>query len=215
MSIKDDTEELKKLLNATMPDTTAVSQQLDQAELPEELEAEPLFEFDYDDEMKKAYDRARSTVLQIVKAVLPNEYKDYSYIKDKMKEDAKQLGKLYYQQLSIETMQKANMEAVAKGNAAARMFEVFTQLSKAHSDIAKQISDHMTVLRKSYIDMKFDIQSRQEEERYNNQEQVALLPEASTQQKPDNIHVGTRSLIEDLMKNKKAKAIRELHQSDE
>lgn len=208
MGIKDETEELKKLLNITAIDSNTVSQQITE-ELPEELEPEPLFEFDYDGEMKKAYNRASAAVMQIVKAVLPEEYHKHSYIKDKIKEDSKQLGKLYYQQLSIETMQKANMEAVSKGNAAARMFEVFTQLSKAHSDIAKQISDHQVTLRKSYIDMKLDIQTRIEEEMYAQNGQPALPGPENNQKQIDNIHVGTRSLIEELMQEK-IRSVREV-----
>lgn len=207
MKIKDESKELSDLLQATAKENSFVSSQLEDSELPEELQPEPVFEFDYDKQMKVARKAARKSIVKIVKSVVPESFADSDYIKEKIDEDADQLGKLYYQQLTIETMQKANMEAVSKGNLSPRMFEVFTQLSKNHSDIAKQITEHQIVLRKTYIDIVFDMKRKLEEEQ---QTQVGI----KTIEGPKNVgpaelntFTSTKELISKMHDLKKKKIL--------
>lgn len=207
MKIKDESKELSDLLQATARENSFVSSQLEESELPEELQPEPVFEFDYDKQMRVARKAARKSIVKIVKSVVPENFANSDYIKEKIDEDADQLGKLYYQQLTIETMQKANMEAVSKGNLSPRMFEVFTQLSKNHSDIAKQITEHQIVLRKTYIDIVFDMKRKLEEEQQSNIGTKAI--EAPQVHGPAelNTFTSTKELIHKMHELKKKKVL--------
>lgn len=206
MKIKDESKELSDLLQATARENSFVSSQLEESELPEELQPEPVFEFDYDKQMRVARKAARKSIVKIVKSVVPDSFANSDYIKEKIDEDADQLGKLYYQQLTIETMQKANMEAVSKGNLSPRMFEVFTQLSKNHSDIAKQITEHQIVLRKTYIDIVFDMKRKLEEERGQNGTK-AIEGQQSHGPAELNTFTSTKELIHKMHELKKKKIL--------
>ena len=208
MKVKEETKELESLINATSDVSKAVQQKLGTEELPTELEdPEPIFEWDGEKEMHIAVKKARKSIIVLVNSIVPKNYLDSNYIKDKLEQDAQQLGRLLCQQRSIELMQSTNMNAVGKGNLGARMFEVFTLLSKNHSDIAKQISDFQTSLRKSYIDIVLDLKAKIREENpdinnnlLENNESVKLENKSD---KFKNVFIGSSDLTKQLQNRKK------------
>ena len=79
-----------------------------------------------------------------------------SFVSDKMNQDSEQLAHLYYQYRKMEVMQEANMKSVQAGNISPRMFEVYTQMDKALSDLSKQISEFQISIKDNYAKIKFD-----------------------------------------------------------
>lgn len=202
MKLKDQSKELENLINATSDINAAVNTTLNSSILPEELEEpEPVFTIDYDSEERESKRKAKASIKQLIKAIIPKEYLNSQYIIDKINQDAEQLGKLYYQEKMIETTQRALISSIGQGNLSPRMFEVFTGISKNHSDIAKQISDFQTVLRKSYIDIVLDLKAKMEEEHKMHQlgqENPKAIENMPAENPFDRVFVGGRDLVEQL-----------------
>ena len=109
----------------------------------------------------------------------------------------------------IEAVLEANMDSIGKGNLAPRMFEVFTQISKNHSDIAKQITDFQVMMRKNYNEMKWDIRAKIDDDQNlpalnAKKEEVKIIDE----QKNENMFLGSKSLISDIVNIKKKEALK-------
>lgn len=204
MTVKDETKELQSLISNSNKDLNSI-QQLSNSELPTELEdPEPIFEWDGIQEMRISIKKARKSIEVLVNSIVPKNLIKSKYIQDKLEQDSQQLGKLICQQKSIELMQTTNMNAVGKGNVSPRMFEVFTMLSKNHSDISKQISEFQTILRKSYIDTVLDLKNKDNLENPNQmigQNSIQNIENKSDQ--TSNIFVGTSELVKKLQDNKK------------
>ena len=163
MKIKEQAQELASLLGATSPQTQispqpSTNQVVDDP--TEELAPEPAFDFNYEKVRKFYQKKAREEVKKIVKVVIAgDELKDdsfLSFVSDKMNQDSEQLAHLYYQYRKMEVMQEANMKSVQAGNISPRMFEVYTQMDKALSDLSKQISEFQISIKDNYAKIKFD-----------------------------------------------------------
>ena len=208
MTLKEERKDLQNLLNATTG-VNLTPQENTQPSTPiEEIEAEPLFEFDWDAENKKIRKRARQTIKKIVDLVLPKEIQNVSYIEDKMEQDEITLTALYTQQRASEVMQRSILESTAKGNNAPRMYEVFGQLSEKLMSINKQIIATETQLRKTYIDLKSDYREKQAEEKN-------ILPSQTTMLPSNYLAKGTKDLItacrnEMISNNKKVDEIEDV-----
>lgn len=163
MKIKEQAQELASLLGATSPQAQvspqpSTNQVVDDP--TEELAPEPAFDFNYEKVRKFYQKKAREEVKKIVKVVIAgDELKDdsfLSFVSDKMNQDSEQLAHLYYQYRKMEVMQEANMKSVQAGNISPRMFEVYTQMDKALSDLSKQISEFQISIKDNYAKIKFD-----------------------------------------------------------
>lgn len=212
MTLKEERKDLQNLLNATTG-VNLTPQENTQPSTPiEEIEAEPLFEFDWDAENKKIRKRARQTIKKIVDLVLPKEIQNVSYIEDKMEQDEITLTALYTQQRASEVMQRSILESTAKGNNAPRMYEVFGQLSEKLMSINKQIIATETQLRKTYIDLKSDYREKQAEEKNILPSQTTMLPSGNQN---NYLAKGTKDLItacrnEMISNNKKVDEIEDV-----
>ena len=195
MTLKEERKDLQNLLNATTG--VNLTPQNDNAQPQsspiEEIEAEPLFEFDWDAENKKIRKRARQTIKKIVELVVPKEIQGVSYIEDKMEQDEITLTALYTQQRAAEVMQRSIVESTAKGNNAPRMYEVFGQLSEKLMSINKQIIATETQLRKTYIDLKSDYREKQADEKNSLPQTTNALPSSTNQN--NYLAKGTKDLI--------------------
>lgn len=195
MTLKEERKDLQNLLNATTG--VNLTPQNDNAQPQsspiEEIEVEPLFEFDWDAENKKIRKRARQTIKKIVELVVPKEIQGVSYIEDKMEQDEITLTALYTQQRAAEVMQRSIVESTAKGNNAPRMYEVFGQLSEKLMSINKQIIATETQLRKTYIDLKSDYREKQADEKNSLPQTTNALPSSTNQN--NYLAKGTKDLI--------------------
>lgn len=199
MKIKEEKKELDDLLKSSAGNNITTDVSLD--ENPEELKEKPLFVFKYNKENKKYHIQARNSVRKIVSAVVKKkEYIDTDFIQDKIEQDAKQLGNLYYQQAMILAVQQSNMESIKNGNNSPRMYETFTYLSKSYSDISLQISQFETTIKENYSKIKFDMMDD-----IGCDDQKTISTDGNQKK---NIYLGTKSLIDDI-KMEKIKEIKD------
>lgn len=180
MNIKDNKAELEKILNLTntdipLPGTGGSGMDDD---LPE---PEPLFDIDYNKEDRKYRRKARRTVTRLIQHMIPTEYFEEDYIKDKMEQDIDTLANLYWQYEMNKVMIKANMEGTRIGGGSPRMYETFVQLSKNMNEINKQILQTETVIRQTYVMIKGEVQQMKQQnanikQLENQKENVLELP---------------------------------------
>ncbi len=201
MKIKEEAKELEALLQTPVTNQTPTqSQPID--DTPEELEPEPLFDFDYA-KCKKGYiKKAKNSIKKIVRVVIPDPNMiDYSFIADKIDQDANQLGFLYYQEAKTEVMQDANMKTVQAGNPSPRMFETFSILTKTLTDLSKQISDFEISIKENYAKIKFDAIEEQE---FNAPMNTPTLPKnQQTDMEKQGIFIGTAAINKSIQEKKK------------
>jgi hypothetical protein len=207
MKAKDESKELQDLINMSGLSFDQAKTIIDKN--PEELNPEPIFEIDYKKEKKKYKKKARRDVINLVKSIVPNDVIESPIIQNKIEQDTGQLANLYWQQKMIEAVLEANMDSIGKGNLAPRMFEVFTQISKNHSDIAKQITDFQVMMRKNYNEMKWDIRAKIDDDQNlpmltDKKDDVKIIDE----QKNENMFLGSKSLISDIVNIKKKEALK-------
>lgn len=135
------------------------------ADIPEELqEPDPIFFVEHEEILKANENKAYKSIQQIVNTIVPDYYQGNPVIKDKMKQDASQLGQLYYQQSMNNIMIKAIMDTIAKGAIEAKMFDSYTKLMSIAKEFNKQINEMQNQFRKYYIDTYLDLQHKEEED---------------------------------------------------
>lgn len=205
MKIKEESRALEGLVE-NMMNSGSYNQISLSNDPPEFEEPKPIVEIDFKRKTKEFKRKARNSILQIIKNIMPDDMIQNQYVQDKLNQDAEQLGKLYFQEYLIETTQQIQVDSITRGNLSPRMFEVFATISKNHSDIAKQISDFQTILRKSYIDMKIDIRNAKQTDQEAIEEfSNKILPNNVN---PEQIFVGSKDLIS-IIKKKKELSMRQ------
>lgn len=185
-TIKQDRKDLEALLNgispiqasspaAPQPSTlqttpvtqTPVSATVVDATAGTPLAEEKIFDFDIDSVRKGLRKKARKTILNIVKHILPEDMIEEEYIQDKIEQDIETLTDLYMQAESNKIMQGSIINSVSRGNNMPRMYEVFGQLTDKISGINKQIISTEQTIRKTYVDLKFEIRDKMSEDLAN------------------------------------------------
>ena len=204
-TIKQDRKDLEALLNGISPiQSSPTTQSTVQAPVGQPvaatvvdttadtpLAAEKIFDFDIDAVRKGLRKKARKTVLNIVKHILPDDMIEEEYVQDKIEQDIETLTDLYMQAESNKIMQGSIINSVSRGNNMPRMYEVFGQLTDKISGINKQIISTEQTIRKTYVDLKFEIRDKIAEDIGNNDNNQ--LARSSTKQLENNSVIVTSS----------------------
>ena len=204
-TIKQDRKDLEALLNGISPiQSSPTAQPTAQAPVGQPvaatvvdttadtpLAAEKIFDFDIDAVRKGLRKKARKTVLNIVKHILPDDMIEEEYVQDKIEQDIETLTDLYMQAESNKIMQGSIINSVSRGNNMPRMYEVFGQLTDKISGINKQIISTEQTIRKTYVDLKFEIRDKIAEDIGNNDNNQ--LASSSTKQLENNSVIVTSS----------------------
>lgn len=204
-TIKQDRKDLEALLNGISPiQSSPTTQPTVQAPVGQPvaatvvdttadtpLAAEKIFDFDIDAVRKGLRKKARKTVLNIVKHILPDDMIEEEYVQDKIEQDIETLTDLYMQAESNKIMQGSIINSVSRGNNMPRMYEVFGQLTDKISGINKQIISTEQTIRKTYVDLKFEIRDKIAEDIGNNDNNQ--LASSSTKQLENNSVIVTSS----------------------
>lgn len=204
-TIKQDRKDLEALLNGISPiQSSPTTQPTVQAPVGQPvaatvvdttadtpLAAEKIFDFDIDAVRKGLRKKARKTVLNIVKHILPDDMIEEEYVQDKIEQDIETLTDLYMQAESNKIMQGSIINSVSRGNNMPRMYEVFGQLTDKISGINKQIISTEQTIRKTYVDLKFEIRDKIAEDIGNNGNNQ--LASSSTKQLENNSVIVTSS----------------------
>lgn len=229
-TIKQDRKDLEMLLNGIDPVQTSTPVSSLQVQAPPQaapqtvvdntadssLTTEKIFEFDYDALKKSLKKKARKTVVNITKHILPEELLNEEYIKDKMEQDIDTFTDLYMQVESNNMMQRSILDTVSRGNTMPRMYEVFAQLTDKIQAVNKQIVATEQQLRKTYLDLKFEIKDK-ESEMLDRTQQQQLTTSQEIQEDKSKIITSSTQLIQmakqmhkdKIMKAKETKFVEE------
>ena len=180
------------------------------------LEPERLFEFDYDSMRKTLRKKARKTLQNLTKHILTDQMLESEYVKDKIEQDIESLTDLYMQVESNNIMQRSILDTVSRGNTMPRMYEVFGQLTDKIQAINKQILATESQIRKTYIDLKFEIKDKEAELIEAAQNNSNALT-TSQPQGNQNIVTSSKQLIEMAKKKhmEKLNSIKEIECTEE
>ena len=136
-----------------------------ETDIPYELqEPDPIFVISHDEILNNNEAKALKSVQHIVNTIVPKNYQDNPIIKDKISQDAEQLGQLYYQQHMNNIIIKTIMDTIAKGDTTAKLFDSYTRLMSIAKDFNKQINEMQNQFRKYYIDTYLDLQHKEDED---------------------------------------------------
>ena len=224
-TIKQDRKDLEMLLNGVAPIANtftqqSVNQQTSQVNAPQKpasvvdntqgtnLESERIFDFDYDALRKGLKKKAKKTIQNITKHILTDDLLEEEYVKDKIEQDVETLTDLYMQAESNNVMQRSILDTVSRGNTMPRMYEVFGQLTDKIQAINKQILATENQIRKTYIDLKFEIKDKNAE--IINQQGAAALPNNSINK---NMITSSTQLI-DMAKKKHLEKLKEAKETE-
>jgi len=174
-TIKTDRIDFEKLLNGVDPvgqsivsEQSSPTQPATQAVIDNTTTAETLqqrmFMFNSEQQKKGLRKKARKTILNVVKHIIPNDIIEEEYVQDKIEQDIETMAALYLQLETNTVMQQSIVEMVSTGNAAPRMYEVFGQLTDKIQSINKQIFDTEQRIRKTYVDLKYEIRDKMNED---------------------------------------------------
>lgn len=194
--------------------------------IPDELQDEPIFEIDYKSEQERCIDKAKRSIMIVVREVVPEAMQDSELIIDKIDQDAEQLGNLYYQYIKKETYHQALMDLIARGNHNVKMFETCEKISRSLEDLGSKINELQNQFRKYYIDTYMDMQHKEQEDEYNQENPDFKKVEAPKRESApalptslDNRIVGTETVTKTLNEQKKqrlkAMAMAETKQAEE
>ena len=203
MKIKEQAQELQALLSSTskpQEPQAVVGNVVD--DTPEELEPEPLFEINYDKCKRGFIQKAKNSIKKIVRAVINNpDVVDLDFIKDKIEQDAEQLGFLYHQQKLHELTQQAGIESVRTGNISPRMIEVIATVGKNLMDISKQIAEFQISIKENYAKIKFD---SIEDRGFSSAGALSSDSDGNKELEDQNIFIGSKSLNQSIQEQKRA-----------
>lgn len=188
--------------------------------IPEELQDEPIFTMDYKSEQQRCISKAKQSILIIVKQVVPEQLQQMPLIRDKINQDAEQLGNLYYQYQKKETYHQALMDVIARGDHSPKAFDVCEKISASLENLGTAITNTQNQLRKYYIDAYKDLQYKVDEDEVleakaqmkglvdddDSPKLISPMPEVNNQNaKLENRMVGTESLSRTLAEMRKRK----------
>ena len=192
MKIKDERDELEKILNVS---SEKIGLEPTASDTPE-LKMEPTFTIDFEALQKDCDKKAKRMIHNATGFMFSDELvRDNPYLKNKMQVDIISLSGMMYQLSVNETMQKALMEEVRSGAMHPRMFEVFGQLSKTIGDLNKQLLQTVEAIKSTYRDLKVDIREK-------NQDQAALGQGGLVKNSQGILALGTKELIREAKKLK-------------
>lgn len=214
-TIKNTTAQLGNLINqmngnsmqpAGVPSGVAID---DDSMAASMLDMPPAFEMNYKSIKKQCIKKAKDSIKLLVKDIVPENMQQTAIILDKINQDAEQLGNLYYEYEKNDKVVQALMDAIARGEINAKLFDVYTKFSKINQDLSRQITDTQNQLRKYYIDTYLDVQQKADNDALPPADtKMTALPSSNhTQYVPGgdngNIIVGTEDITKMLNQRKK------------
>jgi hypothetical protein len=166
---------------------------------------EKQFDFDYDGTKKALRKRARKTLNNIVKHILPDSMLEEEYVKDKMEQDIDTLSDLYYQFELNNVMQRSIVENVSRGNTMPRMYEVFSGMTDRLQALNKQIVSTEQQIRRTYLDLKVEIREKFNDSLSGGPENDTKMLEGAPDSNGHIIVSSSKQLIEMAKKKHKEK----------
>lgn len=175
----------------------------------DDLEPEPIFSFDYENDMKGFRKRAYKTVWTMARHIIPEDILSEEYVKNKIEQDVDTLSELYWTRKSNTDIKLSIMDGISKGNTAPRMYDAYKSINDSIADNNKQIIMTEENLRKTYTDLKYEIQCRRAEKESKSDTKVisgvkvgGIICGGNKENNNDIIVTGSKGII-DMMKQQK------------
>lgn len=172
------------------------------------LNTAPVFDMNYKSAKKQCYKKAKEQLKVIVSEVVPTILQNSGLIVDKINQDAEQLGNLYYEYEKSDKVVQALMETISKGETQARLFEVYTKMTKELRELSNIITNTQNQMRKYYIDTYMDLQQKDDADEtlgIPGKQQPALesSQQNTTTAIEGNVMVGTENIIKKISEKKR------------
>ena len=160
MKIREEREQLKKIIDSS---PSELSKNVPNEEIPG-LHAEPVTNCNFDELKETCEAEAEIMIKNAIAFMIPLEMiEGNEYLKNKMQVDIISLAGMIYQLRTNEVMQKALIDQVNLGMVNARMFEVFTGMSKTIGELNKQLIQTVEAIKETYRSFKNDVKEKRTE----------------------------------------------------
>ena len=162
MKIKDERDELKKMLNNSPKEIN--KNVPESGETIPGLQAEPVTDVNFDELKLKCEVDARIMITNAISFIIPQDMiENNSYLQNKLEVDVISLASMIYQLRTNEVMQKALIDQVNLGMVNARMFEVFSGMSKTIGELNKQLIQTVEAIKETYKTFREDVKEKRTE----------------------------------------------------
>jgi hypothetical protein len=158
MKAKEERDNLERILDTTPDDLSG-----DAVDNMAELTQEPILNVDFDDLKQRCEYEARVMLNNSISVFLDDKLREEEYVKNKLEVDIMSLAGMIYQLRVNEGMQKALMKQVDAGMINPKMFEVFSQMSRAIGELNKQMLATVEAIKSTYKDLRMDFKEKQHE----------------------------------------------------
>lgn len=205
--IKEDARDLDALLYGKQSPEQITNNNIPQPKesdvIDEVGEIQPVFEFDYTSEKADLRKQAKKTIYAMANHILTSDVMDDDYIKDKIEQDINGLTELMWQRRANELIQIALMNIISKGNTTPRLFDNYSSISDKIHENNKQILATEDNLRKTYLDLKYEVQRKREEESnipLQGEQKKVLSEPTVVQHLPEEsfVTIGTKGMINNM-----------------
>jgi len=211
MKVKDERKELEKMLGSSPKD---INNNVPTEDIPG-LRAEPVTDVNFDELKLKCEVDARVMITNAISFIIPQDMiENNQYLQNKLEVDVISLGSMIYQLRTNEVMQKALIDQINLGMVNARMFEVFSGMSKTVGELNKQLIQTVEAIKQTYKGFVEDVKEKRTE---------ALGPSSTgptgmiTTGDGGVVTRGTKELINNVkrIKDQKAKEISDIDYIDD
>ena len=162
MKQKEEREILKKMLENSPKEIT--SNVVNTVEDVPGLRAEPVTDVNFKELRNQCESEAEIMIKNAIKFILPIDMiENNEYLENKLKIDTLTLAGMIYQLRTNEVMQKALIDQVNEGMVNARMFEVFSNMSKIIGELNKQLIQTVEAIKETYKSFKQDVKEQRTE----------------------------------------------------
>jgi hypothetical protein len=163
MRAREERKELENILDKSPKENINKNIPTEGDEIPG-LHAEPVTDVNFL-ELKQLCDKEAEIMLKnAITFIIPKDMlENNEYIQDKLKVDIMSLSGMIYQMRTNEVMQKALIDQVNLGMVNARMFEVFSGMSKTIGDLNKQLIQTVEAIKETYKKFKDDVKEQRTE----------------------------------------------------
>jgi hypothetical protein len=128
------------------------------------LHAEPVTDVNFEELKDRCEADARIMITNAIAFIIPEDMiENNEYLKNKLEVDVISLASMIYQLRTNEAMQKALIDQLNLGMVNARMFEVFSGMSKTIGELNKQLIQTVEAIKQTYKTFKDDVKEKRTE----------------------------------------------------
>ena len=210
MAIAKDTEDLTFLLYGKKPtkkdnEPASVEESVPVDTESTSIEAEPIFKYDPVGDKKTIMKTVRKTVNAMAEHILTEDILSEEYVKNKIEQDINTLTELYINRKNNQLVLQSLVEGISKGNTAPRMYEMYTKITDTVNENNKQILATEDNLRKTYMELKYEVQSKRAES-IGELPNMGILSGAVKKEIAPQTYTGSKGILEKMKEKQRETA---------